>query len=162
MAGGELASSERAGFVGKVIAQVGFERGYVQLFAGANRRRLIEKSAHWKISLAIRAHCGIGDVFVGIETAQREALRAVKKFAPGRVARHPGHLQCTSGREVQRALRRHRDGAARSKNRDPFAARFGGEEFVQAEIYACAKLQPSLDAFRAERAANPIADDSFE
>ncbi len=83
MAGRELADFERAGFVGKVMTQVGFERGYVQLFAGPNHCRLIEKIAHRKISLAIRAHSGIGNVFVDIETAQREALAVVKKFAPG-------------------------------------------------------------------------------
>ena len=83
MAGGELANFESAGFVGKVIAQIGFERGYVQFFAGANACWLIEKIAHRKISLAICEHGGIGDVFVDIETAQRESVGAVQKFAPG-------------------------------------------------------------------------------
>src|SRR5580704_10475862 len=162
MAGGELADFESAGLVGKVAAQIRLEHGFVQLFARANRCRLVEKIAQWKISLAIRAHRGIRDVFVDIETAEREALGVVKKFAPGRVARHPSHLQCAFRRKVQRALRGHRDGASRSKNRDAFTARSDTEEFVQAGIYAGAKLWPGLDVFQMDYAANPITDDRFE
>src|SRR5271155_3116458 len=162
MAGRELANFKRACFVRKVIAQIGFERSYVEFFAGANRCRLVEEIAHWKISLATRAHCEIDDVLVNIETAEREALGVVKKFAPGCIARHPRHLQCAFRREVQRTLRADSDGAARSENRDPFAARSSTDEFVQAGIYAGAELQPRLDAFQLDYAANPITDDRFE
>src|SRR5271156_5159034 len=162
MAGRELANFKRACFVRKVIAQIGFERSYVEFFAGANRCRLVEEIAHRNISLAIREHRGIRNVFVDIETAEREALGVVKKFAPGCIARHPRHLQCAFRREVQRTLRADSDGAARSENRDPFAARSSTEEFVQAGIYAGAELQPRLDASQKNRATNPVTDDRFE
>src|SRR5271170_2475089 len=105
MAGGELTNPEFAGFARKMITHIGFERSYVEFFAGANRCRLVEEIAHRNISLPIRAHRGIRNVFVDIETAEREALGAVKKFAPGGVARHPRHSQCAFRREVQRTLR---------------------------------------------------------
>ena len=83
MAGGKLANCERACFAGKVIAQVGFEGSQVEFFAGANGCGLVEEVAHRKISLAVREHREIGNVFVDIETAEREARGAEEKFAPG-------------------------------------------------------------------------------
>ena len=88
----KLADLERARFVGKATAQVGFERGQVKLFALSNSRWMVQQVAHLKVSLTIGQHCRIADMPVRIESAERKSLRGVEKFTPRRVPRHPTHL----------------------------------------------------------------------
>ena len=77
MTAGKLAQLKLACCVGEMPAQIRFELGEIKFFAGSNCGRMVQQIAHSILSLAIGEHCGIYDVRMNIEAAERKPLGVI-------------------------------------------------------------------------------------
>src|ERR1700732_3882144 len=115
MAAGKLAHQEFPRVAWNMTAQIWLPPAQVKLFSGANGRRMVEQVAHWNASLAVGQHRWIANMRVTIESAESKPLPGIKKFTPGRVPRHPAHLQCVFRRELESVLHGNCNGTPGSK-----------------------------------------------
>src|ERR1700758_1726428 len=94
------------------------------------------KSLMSKTSSAVGQHRCILNMRVTIKTTERKLLPGINKFAPGRVPRHPAHIQRAPRGKLQSTLHSDRNGASGSYNRNPLAATAGRKKRREAGIYS--------------------------